>query len=276
MINIPTVLLIQELRAIHALSEIDIKININQSDEHKFQLLKKHFGMAYSVGFRDGKEISDLIETEHSIPSTSVLSIKKPLIYPKIITKYLRKKWPKKRKYKFCFAGLITSEREKVIEKWLLSTSKRSYRIKDVTFMFKVKRKLFFKLGIDRPLLKKFSELYIFSTNKGRVFPGKSWDEEYYKFMLKSKFTLCPSGVYIWTYRFFESILCGAIPIVEKYAPCYEGFIYYNMDEKLCNIKWSKEIVDHNYKLCIERITFTKRDIQNISKKINSKLKLIK
>ncbi len=253
MINITKVSLIQEVRAIHAISELKIKINIDVSDEHKFNLLKYHFDMNYSLGLQDGLDIFDVIEIDHSKPLTSIFSITKPLIFPKVITDYLKQRWPKSRKYEFGFSGLITSEREDVIEKWLLAANHRPSILKHETISFKIKRKLFLKLNIRKPLIKKFGKLFISSSNRGRIFPGKSWDDNYYNFLLRSKFILCPSGIYIWTYRFFESILCGAIPVVEKSAPCYNGFIYYKMDEELCNIKWSKEIIEYNYKLCISK-----------------------
>jgi|TARA_R100000501_G_C2627902_1_gene121931 hypothetical protein len=267
MINISEVSLIQELRAIHALSELkNVNININASDEHKFKLLRYNFGMSYSVGLHDGIDIHNIVEIDHSKPLTSILAVTKPLIFPKIIIYHLKGKWPKNRKYEYGFTGFITPERETVIEKWLLNAKHKSYKLKSEKIPYRIKRKIFFKLRIKKTLLKRFGNLYISASNRGRVFPGKSWDEEYYNFMLKSKFILCPSGVYIWTYRFFESILCGAIPIVEKSAPCYDGFIYYNMDEKLSDIKWAKEIAEHNYKLCVERITLSEKDIQNISR----------
>lgn len=274
MINISTLSLIQELRAIHALSELDtIEINIHNSDENKFKLLRHYFNMPYSIGFQDGIDISDIIEIDHSKPLTKILSISKPLIFPKIITNHLRNNWPKNRKYKYGFAGFMTPERERVIETWLFNTRHKAYRLKRDKFTFRIKRKLFYKLKINKPLLKRLDNLYINSSIRGRVFPEKSWDNEYYNFMLRSKFILCPSGIYIWTYRFFEAILCGAIPIVEKSSPCYDGFIYYNMEEELSNMKWSKEIINFNYKLCVERITLSESDIQFISGKIQQSIK---
>ena len=52
--------------------------------------------------------------------------------------------------------------------------------------------------------------------------------------MAKSKFVLCPNGDFIWTYRFFEAIACGAIPIIEDDLPLYDGFQYYKMDQPFC------------------------------------------
>jgi hypothetical protein len=273
MINISTLSLIQELRVIHALGELsNIKINIHESDENKFQLLRHYFNMPYNLGFQDGIDILDIIEIDHSKPLTTIFSVSKPLIFPKIITNHLRNNWPKNRRYEYGFAGFMTPEREHIIEKWLFNTRHKTYRLKRDTISFRIKRKLFYKLNINKPLLKRLDNLFINSSIRGRVFPEKSWDIQYYNFMLRSKFILCPSGIYIWTYRFFEAILCGAIPIVEKSTSCFDGFIYYNMEEELSNLKWSKEIIDFNYKLCIDRITLSERDIQLISEKIKQSI----
>ena len=269
MINITDVSLIQELRAIHAISELNIRINIDKTDEHKFELLKYYFNMKYSLGFKEGVDILEILKIDHTKPLTSIYSVTKPLIYPKAIINNLRERWQKRRNFEFGFSGLLTSERKNIIENWLLNVSNKSYNLNYETYTFKVKRKIFFKLNISKPLIKKFDKFYLSSSNRGRVFPGKSWDDNYYNFLLSSKFILCPSGVYTWTYRFFESILCGAIPVVENHSPSYKGFKYYTMGDELSNLLWSKEIADYNFKLCIERITLSEEDISSIINEIS-------
>ncbi|AVR43849.1 hypothetical protein C7S20_00375 [Christiangramia fulva] len=270
MVNVTDVSLIQEIRAVQALSELNFEINISQEEQDKFRLLKYYFNMPYSVGLKEGVDIKNIIKIDHSQPITSIFLINKTLVFPKAIITHLKLKWAKKRKYKILFAGLIDAKREEAIEKWLFANYHRSYRIKHVTFGFKIKRKLFTMFNIEKPLLKKFGELFISRSNRGRIFPVKSWDKEYYNLLLKSKFILCPSGVYIWTYRFFESILCGAIPIVEEPSPAYEGFKFYTMEENLSNLEWKKEIVEYNYKLCLERITLSDSEAIYIQNKIQS------
>ena len=93
------------------------------------------------------------------------------------------------------------------------------------------------------------------SSNRGRKFPIKSWDDDYFKVLGDSQFVLCPSGVCVWSYRFFESILCGAIPIVESNCEAYEGFRFKYMTDDASTFVWTKEDAEYNYNLCIERIT---------------------
>ncbi len=86
---------------------------------------------------------------------------------------------------------------------------------------------------------------YINWSNKGREFPVKAWDEEYYKMLAATKFALCPDGDYAWTYRSFEAIIYKAIPIVETPIPLYEGYKYYRWNEvPIYNPFW----VGHNLK----------------------------
>lgn len=273
MINVTSISLIQELRAIHALSEAGIKINIDKLDEHKFKPLHNYFNMAYNIGFKDGLDSCKILFIDHSKPSTSIFSaVTKPLIFPSVLPAYLKEKWPDRRKYKFGFSGFLTPKRENVIESWLLNTFHQSYNLKDEHLKLKIKRKLFFTLNIQKPVVKKFGKLFIYSSHKGRVFPEKSWDPYYYHFLLKAKFILCPSGVHVWTYRFFEAILCGAIPIVETKSSIYQGFKYYTMDENLDNIEWSKQIAEYNYKLCVQRITLSGEELEIIFSELQKTL----
>ena len=40
-------------------------------------------------------------------------------------------------------------------------------------------------------------------------------DTEYFKKMASSKFTLCPTDIFPWSYRFFEAIICRSIPVLD-------------------------------------------------------------
>lgn len=49
----------------------------------------------------------------------------------------------------------------------------------------------------------------------------------------------CPNGAFTWTYRFFESVIFKAIPIIEEYSPNYEGYYYYKKgDDFIYNEDW--------------------------------------
>ena len=93
------------------------------------------------------------------------------------------------------------------------------------------------------------------SSSGGRHFPGKSWDEDYHRLLGRSQFVLCPKGDYIWTYRFFEAALCGAIPVIEVPCAAYEGFRYRTFNDRIDDLEWREDEARHNYYQCQEILT---------------------
>jgi hypothetical protein len=76
-----------------------------------------------------------------------------------------------------------------------------------------------------------------------------------------SQFVLCPPGDYVWSYRFFEACLCGAIPIIHDVAPVYEGFQYLRLGhDDLAACSRSVEAAQHNLRRATELLT-APRDI---------------
>jgi hypothetical protein len=96
----------------------------------------------------------------------------------------------------------------------------------------------------------------IIFTSKGRNFPEKAWDSEYYDELLCSQFVLCPNGDFVWTYRFFEAIMCGAIPIIEDRCDIYEGFYFYDMKDPVNKLKYSKKNALENLEILKEKYSF--------------------
>lgn len=92
-------------------------------------------------------------------------------------------------------------------------------------------------------------------TNKGRIIEEKDkfkFDNEYYQLLCNSKFTLCPAGDFLWSYRFFEAALCKSIPVIhseDQVDITMEGFrFYYKNDKHVYRDDW----VEHNYNLFIK------------------------
>jgi len=91
------------------------------------------------------------------------------------------------------------------------------------------------------------------NSNRGRNPKLKfSYDMEYYKELARSKFALCPTGDCPWSYRFFEAIMCGAIPVLgdDDIDKLSGGFKFYrHSDEKKYRIDWA----EHNILLFEKR-----------------------
>mgnify|MGYP001799678503 FL=1 len=212
------------------------------------------------------------VNFNHTRPSSQIGSLKRTLIFPHASFNYCRNLWSDKRDIQICFAGLVTEKRKNTLEKWFKNNflNSRFQLPTQQRFVIRLVNKLFRRLNL--PVLPstyktELNGVVFWSSNRGRLFPVKAWDEEYFRLLANSQFVLCPSGDYIWTYRFFESIMCGAIPIIEKSCPAYEGFRYFTMNDSIESLKWSEEDVNYNFQLCFERLTVSFEDLnQEISK----------
>ncbi|BAY83459.1 hypothetical protein NIES267_29480 [Calothrix parasitica NIES-267] len=269
-VNLPLQYL-QAIRLTHALMESDYTVSIPEEHQNKFSLLKNIFNLEYQVGIEE-VAILDSVKFNHTNPSSQIGCLKRTLIFPHASFDYCRQLWSDKRNIQICFAGLVTEKRNKTLVKWFKNNFSNS-RFKLPTqqrFVIRLVNKLFRQLSL--PILPstyktELNGVVFWSSNRGRVFPVKAWDEEYFRLLANSQFVLCPSGDYIWTYRFFESIMCGAIPIIEEYCPAYEGFRYFTMNDSISSLKWSEEDINYNFQLCFERLTVSFEELnQEIGK----------
>lgn len=194
----------------------------------------------------------------HSTPEVIFGDVSRPLIYPHAIPQHLRSQWPAQREVVVSFAGLTTEKRAARIEQWL-TDSKQFLPPTDMTSPFER------ILRFPRPwpfwnknLANGYSSqgaVQLIHSRRGRSWPGKGWDPGYFDRMLKSQFVLCPDGDFVWTYRFFEAILCGAVPIVENSCQLYDGYIYYSMKDSLASVRVDDEVREYNYRRCVEHLT---------------------
>lgn len=252
--------LIQSIRLAHALMETSYNLVILPEDEAKFSILKQKFGINYSVSEQPCLTLSGLTIV-HQEPRTQVGNITRPLLFPQQILVYCRELWAVKREHRITFAGLLTEQRRAILKQIIERNYETSINFEDLSrpnLFSKIQKKLWQVLAKQptSQLIKwQYKDLYFWSSNRGRNFPIKSWDDSYFKLLANSEFVLCPNGDYVWTYRFFESIMCGAIPIVEESCPAYEGFSYRTIKENFNQMIWSQEEAEYNYQLCLERLT---------------------
>jgi hypothetical protein len=86
------------------------------------------------------------------------------------------------------------------------------------------------------------------------------FDEDYFRILCRSRFTLCPAGDAPWSMRFYEAILSKSIPIVEKkehigrnsleYAI---GYKYYLADDE--DLLFRSDWVEENFSAFVEHQT---------------------
>jgi hypothetical protein len=256
--------LIQAIRLTHALMESDHRVFIPVEHVPKFSVLSQVFGLPVRPATSGLRQLPSL-EIVHSTPLTRVGRLTRPLIFPHQIFDHLRQRWPARRPQRIIFSGLFTDVRKKVISGWYQQQFAeeiawpRSNRIAAA-----LNRRLLgrFKLRLPekRASLQRHG-LLIRSSEGGRTFPGKAWDQTYYDEMLRSRFVLCPNGDYVWTYRFFEAAMCGAIPVVEDSCPAYDEFRYLRLSDALADFSWDAEIAEHNFALCRRRLTLDRGEL---------------
>lgn len=247
--------LIQGVRLVHALMESSYRVHVPAEHADKFSRLREVFGVDFAIGVQDAPELP-AVAVSHREPRTSVGSLRRALIFPQAIPRHCRRLWARDRHVRFSFAGLITENRRDMFEYWV----RRAFpgvrialndRLID---RLKARARRVFRMS-KGPVTTKFGDLVVSSSDRGREFPGKSWDEEYHALLARSQFVLCPSGDFVWSYRFFEAALCGAMPIVQQVCPAYDGFCFRTMDDSVANLQWNQKDAEQNFALCVERLT---------------------
>lgn len=255
--------LIQSVRLCHALMESRFRVSISSADSRKFSLLKTKFGAQYKVDVPNAVML-DSLTVSHKEPVTAVGTVERPLVFPHAIVRHCHSLWPTIRDIPISFSGLVSHSRSALIRDWCETNFPDSQRFPSrEPFLHRLNNKVRKICGLAPAVFSmQIGEVELWSSARGRKFPIKSWDEKYWEMLSRSRFVLCPSGDCIWSYRFFESILCGAMPIVETPCEAYEGFVYKTMDEPYVDTKWNREVAEHNFNLCFERITVP-HDIMN-------------
>jgi hypothetical protein len=261
--------LIQVLRLAHALVEAGCRLHVSPEDAGKLVQLKKVFGLRYEVSAEGVPRLSGL-SIDHLKPEARVGSIARPLIFPVAAFDYCRARWPKRRPVRVTFPGLPTPSRREAIDKWLeLSGLTLRVPVPDPypSLARRLVRKIGRRLGMPRREYFHSEGVRFVLSDEGRVFPRKAWNVAYYSWLLESEFVLCPDGDFggsgvAWTYRFFESVLCGAIPVIENTADVYEGFKFRRMSEPLSALQWSRDDAEHNFGLAMERLTIPRDELR--------------
>ena len=252
---------IQSIRLAHAIMETNYDIYIPREDENKFIPLKQKFGIKYKI-ITIPDSVPSEIKISHKEPKTSIGSINRSLIFPHQIFSYCKSLWSDNRNIQFSFAGLITENRKQFFRRFVkINYPDSKFNFKKLALLelqSKFKSKIEHKIGvhnIPKAIKFKYNKILFWSSERGRNFPVKVWDDDYFRLLASSKFVLCPSGDYTWSYRFFEACRCGAIPIIEDFCSIYDGYRFKTINEPLNTIIWSKKDAEHNYNLCQSRLT---------------------
>jgi hypothetical protein len=235
---------LQEFFCVLSLFELYEKRAVFISNK-KNEIILKECNNFVKTNILDIKKCSESIDTEvisieinHETPFTKINNLyQAPVIFPKILSKNFYKPLIEKKTNKIYFRGLFTYSR--AFESLLI-------------FIFHLDLIAIFKIFSSILSKKKNFEIntnkikFVF-TNRGRVSKYKFLDEEYYKEMSNYRFIFCPKGDFIWTYRFFESIQLGSIPITCFKTKIYDDFKYFKIYDDLRKI--NQNVINKNLKI---------------------------
>ena len=199
-------------------------------------------------------------EEKLSIPSDLNENIKPvPLIYPRSFVELTRTyhKNENDKLYDYNFIGSYFRSKVASRRKWIFPFAKD--RFTDKSYLL---------ISDAQKTKKKYNPLGSYDislTYKNPFVPsGKKksctyFDENYFKVMSNSKFTLCPAGDADWSMRFSEAIMCKSIPIVEKFINTGRNIAERDIGYKFYYITdihfYDQSIIDHNYKLFLDSQT---------------------
>lgn len=230
---------IQTIRLAMALLEIEPLIRMPRANKNIFDHLNKYFDYpvqyythSWQVSMRDD------IAFNHEKPSVTINQSTYPLVFPRQMLTMCQAKWCNSNK--ITFSGFKTEHRIATLKSWLNNTFDK-------------------KIALEEENSFAENNVFINWSDKGRQFPQKAWDEGYYNELLGSGFVLCPDGDFIWTYRFFESVICGAIPIIENMCPHYEGFYFFDMKTPKEELIYRPQMAKENFKLLMQKFTLPEK-----------------
>jgi len=217
---------LQLFRLLEALSETSWHLHVPLNHMDRWQ--NRPYGSdELPVQPETGRElVLSGIQIDHSQPLTAVGSITRPLIFSEALVNHLRDSWEPNRPLGVTFSGLITQSRKKFLRRWIRVNTRRR------------------GLGTRRS---PWGSIKFQESSAGRNWPGKAFDSSYFETLGASRYVLCPPGDYDWTYRVFEAALSGAIPILHKKIPLYEGLVVGVWDEPEKYPTWSPDLAEANF-----------------------------
>ncbi|MEM9005270.1 MAG: exostosin family protein [Cyanobacteria bacterium P01_F01_bin.86] len=156
-----------------------------------------------------------------------------------------------KKKFDYNFQGVLFDETVYAKRKWILDFAKQKFTDASY-FCITDAQQDYQALGSYDYTLDNLGQRFIPRRSQAKAF----FDENYYRVMCQSKFTLCPAGDAPWSIRFSECILCKSIPIVK--LPKHTGrtrferkigYKYYLSSEKP---EYRQDWVEENYSKLIK------------------------
>ncbi|MEO8692723.1 MAG: hypothetical protein ABI658_04350 [Acidimicrobiales bacterium] len=228
--------LLQTFRAAHAISEAGASLAVSADEAPRYRWLSRYFDCRYEID-ADAPDLEVVID--HSRPQVRIGHMERPLLYAHAVFDAYRAQWSSDRPLRYSFAGFGTPARRLAIKRWAATNGVR----------------------MPNALRRGSSELDLRYSRTGREWPEKAWDPGYVAALGRAQFALCPSGDFVWTYRFFEAAAAGALPIIEHFCDLYDGFVFHTFADPACSFEWTATAAKHNAALVRDRLTVPTADL---------------
>lgn len=162
------------------------------------------------------------------------------------------------KKYDYCFIGNISSNYDFGVHRlWVINFAKQNFTSNSI--FVNTENKPWESLGVfdytnDSNFVRFCPRDHRNNQSKEAQYRVISENMDYFRTMRQSKFTLCPRGDAPWSYRFYECLMCGTIPVVEKEEHTFrtkeEGCIDYRylMFNDLPHV-YDENMIRHNYEV---------------------------
>jgi hypothetical protein len=223
--------LIQSIRLTQALMEAGITVSIPETAKSTYDHLNKYFPVRYVVNAPNAK-VANVTISHSSKPFVKIGTETRTLLFPRCILDLCRQRWVATRDIDFLFLGLLTDQRKSA-----LTTFENRIRANYPNATIKFEH-----------------------TMIGRTLPSKAWDDSYSGLLGRTKYVVCLNGDFVWSYRFFEAIFCGAVPIVEDECEAYLGYHYGRMDAD--EFAYDPKEVEDNFKRSRELLVMESKKLR--------------
>jgi hypothetical protein len=207
---------VQEIRLFASLIESGWRLKVNSKQKNALNSIKGYFPIEHKK--YSGEHVRKVeIKINHAMPKTVFGHVERTLIFPEWMFERSVLNSPN-RDILCSFQGFSTVTRVldalnllenshhsenpilKVVVKFLARNVHVPFRNYFLNRLFKI---FFYKYR------------YMFEWNtRGRKLENKIIDRKYWEILKKSRTVYCPAGDFIWTYRFYEAVMSGAVPVL--------------------------------------------------------------
>ena len=214
--------------------------------------LNRLLSVRYYEAYRERNLISDKINHSYAIYPQSYYKTAENMERPKVVN--------------FCFiGGRNANESQSRSRRWVAKFVKEHFD-RNSHLQYTDEKEDYIPIGEYDYSCSKVGFITRIKTEENCNF----FDTEFFDIMTKSMFCLCPAGDHPYSMRFYEAIMCKAIPIVNEKWETWRSEEESKLDYKYyltsqAPFIYNKEWVNHNYDLFIKYHTLERRCVRKCS-----------